>query len=298
MTTPDLNLVTRRLTPPVLVIHGGAGRHERGGGDVEAGLGAALEAGWVQLGGGGSALDAVVAAVAAMEDSGLFNAGRGAVPTTAGTVETDAGVMGVLPDGREVSGAACAATWPANPIHLALEIARGGDALLLAGPGADRYAEAAGLRRRDDSSLTGGGEAPISAMGTVGAVALGTDGALAAATSTGGRRGQPQGRVGDTPIIGAGTWADQGRVAVSGTGDGEAFVRAGFGHLVDAAIAAGRDLPTAAAEALGAVRRWGGTGGAVMVAPGGELVALFDTESMAQGWRNADETVAQLARRG
>lgn len=295
---PDVRLVARRLSPPLLAVHGGAGRGHGPAEQVAEGLRAALDAGWAVLAAGGGALDAAVAAVVAMEDSGVFNAGRGAVPTTAGGVETDAAVMGVLPGGREVSGAACAMTWPANPVLAARAVAEAGDALLLAGDGADGFARDAGLAERDPATLTGGGTAPISTMGTVGAVALDAGGALAAATSTGGRRGQPPGRVGDTPIIGAGTWADQGRVAVSATGEGEAFVRAGFAHRVDQAVGAGTALADAARDALDAVARWGGSGGAVLLGAGGELVALYDTEAMAQGWRSAEETVAELSLRG
>jgi len=293
----DVRLQCVRLGAPALAIHGGAGSRRTAAGDeletreVEA-LTAAVDAGWAVLEAGGPALDASIAAVASMESSGVFNAGRGAVPTTAGTVETDAAVMGVAPgeDGtlREVSGAACALSYPEHPIHLAREIALRGQALLLAGSGADAFAAAAGLPERDAAALTGGGAAPVSDMGTVGAVALDADGRLAAATSTGGRRGQPPGRVGDTPVIGAGTWASQGRVAISATGDGEAFVRAGFAHLVDWRLSQGVSADGAASDALMDVARWGGTGGAVVLTADGTLVALHDTAAMAQAWRGAD----------
>jgi beta-aspartyl-peptidase (threonine type) len=182
-------------------------------------------------------------------------------------------------------------TWPANPILVARAVADVGDALLLAGPGADRFAEGAGLARRDDRTLTHQGGSPA---GTVGAVALDRDGHLGAATSTGGRRGQPPGRVGDTPVIGAGTWSDDGGVAVSGTGDGEAFIRAGFAHRVDAAVRTGTDLETAAGDALRAVERWQGTGGAIVLTPEGELVAVCNTASMARGWRSATGSAAEV----
>jgi L-asparaginase / beta-aspartyl-peptidase len=291
-----------QLGRPGLAIHGGAGtppaRSRPGFADAEvAGLHRALEAGWAVLGAGGSALDAAVAAVVSMEDSGVFNAGRGGVPTRAGVVETDAAVMGLAPDGdgwREVAGAACAMTWPANPVLVARAVADAGEAVLLAGPGADRFAEEAGLDPRDDSRLTRGGRAPVSGMGTVGAVAVDAHGHLGAATSTGGRPGQPPGRVGDTPVIGAGTWSEEGGVAVSGTGDGEAFIRAGFAHRVEAAVRAGVGLERAALDALAAVARWHGSGGAIVVAPTGELVVVCDTPAMARGWRGRSGTVAEL----
>ena len=256
-----------------------------------------LEAGWAVLAAGGSALDAAVAAVVSMEDSGLFNAGRGGVPTAAGAVETDAGVMGVVADGdrwRSVSGGVCAMSWPANPVLVARALALGGEALLLAGPGADAFAAGAGLARRDESGLTHGGGAPVSSMGTVGAVAVDGLGHLGAATSTGGRRGQAPGRVGDTPIIGAGTWSGEGGVAVSGTGDGEAFVRAGFAHRIDLAVRAGTDLQQASVDALRAVEAWEGNGGAIVLAPDGDLVVVWDTPAMARGWRSGAQTVAEL----
>ena len=299
---PAVRLHRLSLSTPAIAIHGGAGSRTvspdgaLGSAEVD-GLRGALAAGWAVLAAGGGSLDAVEAAVVCMEDSGVFNAGRGAVPTTAGTVETDAAVMGVVdgPDGPvEVSGAACAMTWVANPVRAARAVASAGDALLLAGPGADSFAEAAGLARRDPATLTGGGVAPVSDMGTVGAVALDRAGRLAAATSTGGRRGQPPGRVGDSPVLGAGTWADQGRVAVSATGAGEAFVRAGFAHRLDLAAGAGTPLEDAAEEALLAAARWGGTGGAIVLGADGTLVVLHDTQSMAQGWRDSECEVAEV----
>jgi isoaspartyl peptidase/L-asparaginase-like protein (Ntn-hydrolase superfamily) len=288
---------------PALAIHGGAGTRTTTTDPAAeaaevAGLERSLEAGWSVLCDGGSALEAVTAAVVSMEDSGVFNAGRGSVPTSAGQVETDAAVMGLGRDGegtwREISGAACAMTWPANPVLVARAVAEAGDAVLLAGAGADDFAESAGLTKRDEAQLTHGGTAPVSQMGTVGAVAVDRHGHLAAATSTGGRTGQPPGRVGDSPVIGAGTWAAEGGVAVSATGDGEAFIRAGFAHRIEAAFRSGTDLQQAARHALEAAERWNGTGGAIVLSPAGELVVLCDTPSMARGWRADATTVAEL----
>jgi beta-aspartyl-peptidase (threonine type) len=207
--------------------------------------------------------------------------------------------MGLRPDGdgwREVAGAACAMLYPANPVRVALAIADVGDALLLAGPGADRFAADAGLPQRDETTLTAGGNAPISSMGTVGAVALDGAGHLGAATSTGGRGGQPPGRVGDTPVIGAGTWAAGGGVAVSATGDGEAFIQAGFAHRIDAALRAGSALDAAGREALAAVERWRGVGGAIVLDEAGQLLVLCDTPAMAMGWRSVGVERAILLR--
>lgn len=279
---------------PALAVHGGAGR--RPGGDDEGirarerdQLHHALDSGWTVLAAGGSAMDATVAAVMSMEDSGAFNAGRGAVPNTAGHVETDAAVMS---DHR--AGAVCAVTWPANPVRAALAVAEADDALLLAGAGADDFARAVGLPRRDPQTLTHGGAVPISGTGTVGAVAVDGAGHLAAATSTGGRPSQPPGRVGDSPIIGAGTWAVSDGVAVSATGDGEQFVRAGFAHRIDAAVREGAPLEQAATSALASVEQWHGTGGAIVLGPGPELVIVHDTPAMAWGRRSAGGAFAEV----
>ncbi|MGO9965029.1 MAG: isoaspartyl peptidase/L-asparaginase family protein [Acidimicrobiales bacterium] len=287
---------------PAIAIHGGAG--VRPSGDDEtirqrevAGLYESIETGWKVLVDGGPSFEAAVAAVTAMENSGVFNAGRGAVPTTAGEVETDAGVMGqVLDHGiwREVAGAACAMTWPANPVHVARAIALRGDALLLAGPGADRFAADSGLNRRDETLLTRGSSMSISKIGTVGAVAVDKEGRLAAATSTGGREGQPPGRVGDTPIIGAGTLAVEGGVAVSATGDGEAFVKAGFAHVIDLGVRRGEPSEEATYAAMALVERWHGTGGAIVLNPEGELVVICNTPAMARAWCSGKGLFAEI----
>lgn len=296
-----------KLERPALVVHGGAGtfaRLSQPGADIsraelEEALTAALRTGWDVLSSGGPALTAAVEAVACMESSGLFNAGRGAVKTTAGTVEADASVM----DGAGgAAGAVCATTWPANPVRAALALARypfpqAGPRwrpLLLAGAGADRFAQEAGLapsselaRRGPEPSLTAG-------AGTVGAVALDRSGIVASATSTGGRSGQPPGRVGDSAVVGAGTWADNETAAISATGAGEAFILAGFGHLTDWALRAGASLPDALRAALGAVSKRGGTGGAVAIAPSGDFAAIFDTPAMARGWQSPAGPVVRI----
>jgi isoaspartyl peptidase/L-asparaginase-like protein (Ntn-hydrolase superfamily) len=165
-----------------------------------------------------------------------------------------------------------------------------GDAspILLAGAGADEFCERAGLTRRDPALLSGEGVGAISGSGTVGAVALDANGHLAAATSTGGRLDKLPGRVGDSPIVGAGTWADDESAAVSGTGAGEAFILAGFAHRVDWDLKAGSGLRAAVIDALHAVRTRGGGGGAIALAPGGRFTVAFDTTVMARAWRDVD----------
>jgi isoaspartyl peptidase/L-asparaginase-like protein (Ntn-hydrolase superfamily) len=279
------------LGVPAVVVHGGAGNlvskaspaHLARGQEV---LSAALDAAWEVLTQGGPALEAVVATVACLEASGRFNAGRGAVATSLGTVETDAAVM----EGTHGKvGAICCATWPDSPVRAARAVmgldgpTRG--PVLLAGPGADRFCESAGLPRRDPTLLTGTGVIPISRQGTVGAVALDRDGHLAAATSTGGLLGKLPGRVGDSPIVGAGTWADDRSVAVSATGDGEAFLVAGFAHELDRRFVSGGDLAVALREALKTVGERGGHGGAIALGAHGRFAVGFDTAVMARAWR-------------
>ncbi len=289
------------LGAPAVVIHGGAGEFRRlsSAGELarlEEDLAAALEAAWEVLAAAGPAIEAVVQAVACLEASGDFNAGRGAVATCKGTVETDAAVM----EGASGSvGAVCAATWPESPVRAARAVMalRGPvqGPVLLAGAGADRFCEDAGLARRDPALLTGEGVVPISRSGTVGAVALDRDGHLAAATSTGGRLGKRPGRVGDSPIAGAGTWADDRSVAVSATGEGESFLVAGFAHRVEWAVMAGAPLETALSDALASVRARGGHGGAVVLGRDGRFAVAFDTFAMARGWRGmATSTVRPL----
>jgi isoaspartyl peptidase/L-asparaginase-like protein (Ntn-hydrolase superfamily) len=327
---------TGLLARPALVVHGGAGTFGRARGPaararLETALNSALEAGWRELQAGGTALQAAVEAVASMEDSGLFNAGRGSTLTSEGTIETDASVMD---GGTGAAGAICAASWPANPVRAALEVAtvarvdrpdgRGQGAhgrgdepelpdkpsdrraggpglglagetwhpLLLAGAGADRMARFAGLvpmaSRMEGVPADLRGETPTG-PGTVGAVALDLAGHVAAATSTGGRAGQPPGRVGDSPIIGAGTWADDGTMAVSATGTGEAFIVAGFAHRVDWAMRAGLSIDDALAAALEDVSARNGTGGAIALAPSGQYATIFNTEAMARGRRDSKD---------
>jgi L-asparaginase/beta-aspartyl-peptidase (threonine type) len=289
--TADVFMESGALGRPAVVIHGGAGDYVRPRSQdrlarLSEAMSDAQQAAWDVLEVGGHALDAVIEAVACMEASGIFNCGRGAVATAQGTVETDAAVM----DGATGSfGAICAATWPESPVRAARAVlALGGPRhgpVLLAGAGADRFSQAAGLARMDPALLCGEGVRPISRGGTVGAVAVDLDGHLAAATSTGGRLGKLPGRVGDSPIAGAGTWADDGSVAVSATGEGESFLVAGFSHRVDWCVTQGAPLESALRDALRAVRGRGGHGGAVALAGDGSFAVAFDTSAMARAWR-------------
>ena len=310
--------------PAVLAIHGGAGpapvdppsgagAATKGGVDAgglsarqSAALGEALKAGLAVLARGGPALEAVVAAVSLMEDAEEWNAGRGSALTAAGTVEMDAAVA----DGRRrLIGAVACVTGVRHPVAAARAVLEDGRHVLLAGPGAEAFAGAAGLpfepadwfvidrRRRDlarclavapgESGMPEPAGVPDGPAGggTVGAVARDATGHLAAATSTGGRTGQLPGRIGDSPIPGAGTWADDATCAVSATGVGEAFLRAVFAHEVDARLRlGGADLATACREALAVVTAAGGDGGCIAVSAQGPPVLPFTTALMHRGW--------------
>ncbi len=240
--------------PLVLVIHGGAGVIERSRMTPEreasfrTGLGAALDAGYAVLERGGTSLDAVIAAVRTMEDDPQFNAGRGAVLNHAGLAELDAAIM----DGNGPrAGAVAAVHHVKNPIELARLVMDHSPHVMMVGEGAEEFALEQGVvlvprsyfivpqrraassrRRRPRRAAAPAGPSPGS-KGTVGAVALDGAGNLAAATSTGGLTNKHVGRVGDSPLIGAGTYANNDSCAVSGTGDGEYYIRqvAGLRHL-------------------------------------------------------------------
>jgi beta-aspartyl-peptidase (threonine type) len=215
---------------PSIIVHGGAGADPaEGREELRDGVRAAVLAGWRILGAGGGALDAVEAAVRALEDHPRFNAGRGSVLTSAGTIEMDASIM---EGDRLRCGAVAAVSRVANPITLARRVMDGTRHVLLVGEGAHAFARAEGLPDCDPQTLVTERqlrrhrERPATAMkGTVGAVALDRQGTLAAATSTGGVAGKLPGRVGDSALIGCGTYADSTIGGVSCTGDGEAIIR-------------------------------------------------------------------------
>jgi beta-aspartyl-peptidase (threonine type) len=211
---------------PALIVHGGAGADPvEGREEMRAGVRAAVLAGWRVLAQDGRALDAVEAAVRALEDHPRFNAGHGSVLTSAGTIEMDASIM----EGDRLGcGAVAAVNRVANPITLARRVMDDGQHVLLVAEGAHAFARAAGLPECDPASLiTERQRARLAAhsRGTVGAVALDRHGTVAAATSTGGMVGKRPGRVGDSALIGCGTYADSTLGGVSCTGSGEAIIR-------------------------------------------------------------------------
>lgn len=293
-----------------LAVHGGAGTLRRADMDAERaeqyheGLRRALVAGRDVLIGGGSALDAVIAAVVAFEDDPLFNAGRGAVFTAAGTHEMDAAVM----DGRERRvGAVAGILGPRNPVLAARAVMERSPHVMLIGPGAVAFCREQGLafaepdyfyteaRWRALQQTLAGRDLELDEArrhGTVGAVARDRAGNLAAATSTGGMTGKLPGRVGDSPIIGAGTFADNATCAVSATGHGEFFVRYGAAYEIATRIGYGGQTLAAAANAvvdeLGAK---GGSGGLVAVGRGGTVALPFNCAGMYRGYVEADGAV-------
>ena len=285
-----------------LAIHGGAGIIDRAylsqakEKEVRAALDSALQAGSAILAGGGSALDAVEAAVRLLEDHPDFNAGRGAVLTWDGNVELDASIM----DGRtRAAGAVTGVTRTKNPIGLARAVMEKSPHVFLSGEGADAFAREQGLEQVPNAYfITPDGQRRLDEMkgkrlsagdvefkyGTVGAVALDAGGHVAAATSTGGLTGKRWDRIGDSPVIGAGTYADDRACAVSATGAGEYFIRVGAAHEICARIRMkGESAQDAADAVIAEVGSLGGSGGVIVVTPKGESVYSFNTPGMYRG---------------
>lgn len=311
-----------------IAIHGGAGVIERGqltperDAQYRAALTAAVEAGSEVLRNGGSSLDAIQAAIELMEDDPLFNAGRGAMFTAEGTNSLDAAIM----DGETMeAGAVAGASRTRHPIALARAVMEQSGHVMLAGEGADAFAVSVGLEQVDPSwfftqrrwdqliaVLTERGwpipERPAGApapeqsaalsegdehrFGTVGVVALDTQGRIAAGTSTGGTTAKRWGRIGDAPVIGAGTWAGRG-CAVSATGTGEYFIRltvardiCGLVHRAHSPVQAAADL------IISEVGSIGGDGGVIALTEDGSIAFSMNTSGMYRGWANQDSPAA------
>jgi beta-aspartyl-peptidase (threonine type) len=279
------------VTKLAIVVHGGAGhitadRHDR----ARLGVRSAANAGHAVLAAGGRALDAVVAAVRVLEDDPEFNAGRGSALTRDGTVETDAAVM----DGAtQRVGAVAAVPDLGCAIALARAVFEAGEHVILAGPAAWRFAAEVGIvpaasgslvteraRTRWREDAAGRGER---SGGTVGAVARDRAGGLAAATSTGGIAYKRAGRIGDTPIPGAGTWADA-YAAISATGDGEAILRVALARGVASRVAAGQVLRAAVGDALRELRQITGSSAGVIAVGQVGFAALQLSPAMPVAW--------------
>jgi len=294
-----------------LAIHGGAGtlRREVITPEIEAachaGLRTALLAGHRVLAAGGSAVDAVTEAVMALEDDPQFNSGRGAVFTSDGKMEMDAAIM----DGSDrAAGAVAGILGPRNPVLAARAVMEQSGSVLLIGEGALAFCRAQGLpfedaayfhterrwqalqteleRRRSGAADT---RDAADRHGTVGAVARDAAGNLAAATSTGGMTAKRPGRVGDCPVFGAGTWAENGVCAISATGHGEFFIRYGAAHEIAARIRlAGQTLAQAAADVVAELQAVGGDGGLIAVDAAGQVALPFNSEGMYRGMIGSD----------
>lgn len=273
----------------ILLIHGGAGTFTEAKAAVyQTGLRAAADAGYASLAAGGSARDAVIEAVMLMEaNPEAFNAGVGGAMTRTGDVELDACVM--LSDGSV--GAVGGVRTSRHPVRLADLVRTATPHVLLVGAGAEALEtdpvdnealKSARSRVEFDQWLASNG--PPSGSGTVGAVALADDGTLAAATSTGGIVGQYSGRIGDTPLPGAGTWADTS-VALSGTGKGEAFIRSVACRSLAFELERGASLEGALNAALARLIRADGRGGFIAVTADGTFGFGFNTPAMAYGIR-------------
>jgi L-asparaginase / beta-aspartyl-peptidase len=304
---PDME--TRKIG---IAVHGGAGTIERSKmtpereRDYRAGLERALTAGYEILKRGGSSLDATEAAVRVFEDDPHFNAGRGSVFTSAGTNEMDAAIM----DGKTLgAGAVASLMHIKNPISLARLVMEKSGHVMMDCEGAEAFAKENGIQLVDQkyfftqerwdalqkikaaekSRTSGIGKEFLitdqDRHGTVGAVALDQNGNLAAATSTGGTTNKRPGRVGDTPVIGAGTYANNATCAVSGTGDGEYFIRATVAGDVSALMEyRGMSLKEAAQVALDKVAKLGGAGGLIAIDHRGNIALPFNTAGMYRGY--------------
>ena len=294
-----------------LVVHGGAGSMRPGKLDPEQetcardGLSRALSAGSAILADEGSALDAVEAAVRVLEEDACFNAGRGSVLTAEGCIELDAAIM----DGRERrAGAVAGLRTTRAPISLARRLLDQGPHVFLSGKGADQFARDAGLeqvannwfevperRRQLDELLASHGFDDEVKYGTVGAVAVDSGGHVAVATSTGGLTAKQWGRVGDSPLIGAGTYADDRSAAVSATGSGEYFIRSVAAHQLSERIRlGGQTLQNALDAVLEDIRALGGKGGLIAVSPDGDAAWGFTTPAMYRGMADSNGQTVRI----
>lgn len=289
---------------PALVIHGGAGNmrpdpaHAQRDSLATAALKDALEAGYAILENGGTAMDAVVAAIVLLEDNPVFNAGKGAVMTAEGTHELDASLM----DGKTLgAGAVAGVKHVKNPIRAARMVMEKSPHVMLTGAGADAFALGAGLdsvpndyfitpqvrKSWENSRVKGSGHhrGTTRKFGTVGAVAIDAQGNIAAGTSTGGMMNKAYGRIGDSPVIGAGTYADNSTCGVSCTGHGEYFIRAGVAKEISDRMAfGGQTLEEAAREVVHEkLPEMGGRGGIIALDGEGHIVMEFNTPGMFRG---------------
>lgn len=310
--------------PIAIVIHGGAGTIERAQlsaeqeASIKADLNRALDAGYAVLKDGQDATEAVVAAVTVLENSAHFNAGKGAVYTREKTHELDASIM----RGSDLqAGAVAGVKYTRNPILAAKAVMLHSPHVMLAGSGADTFSKAQGLEQVENSYFDtearlkawqkvdeatrqkGREEAAISDVldhefkfGTVGAVAIDKNGHIVAGTSTGGMTYKAWGRIGDSPVIGAGTYADDRSCGISATGHGEYFIRYAVAHDICARVLyQGKSLAQAADEVINrTLKKVGGDGGIIGMDPHGQPVMIFNTAGMYRGFKTEEATYVAI----
>lgn len=300
---------------PVIVIHGGAGfmndslLSEDQQAEVKGEIQKALNAGYAILENGGLASEAVVAAIEILENSPHFNAGKGAVMNKEGKHELDASIM----RGSDLqAGAVASLSNVKNPIVAALAVMNNSDHVMLAGEGAEKFAKSQNLElvkndyfttpdvlREWESSQNEGNITPqrrtFEKFGTVGCVALDSKGNIAAGTSTGGMMNKSFGRIGDSPIIGAGTYADNQTCGVSCTGQGEYYIRLGVAKEISDQIAFGeKSLEKSMTYTLGRLTKMEAFGGMIAIDKSGNVVMDFNTPSMYRGMRKGKKSTIQL----
>ena len=302
MNTEDALISEQPTSHPVIVVHGGAG-WSHGTSDekqhaIKSGLKKALDTGFSILQSGGSSLDAVEAAIVILEDNPVFNAGRGSVYTAEKKQEMDASIMS---GNDQDAGAVASVSRVKNPIKLARYIMEHTEHVMMAGSGAEKVAEQGGLELVDPSyfysedRLKSVKKQQAKKNSTVGALAMDKLGNIAAGTSTGGRSNKLPGRIGDSPIIGAGTWAQNNVCGVSGTGHGEYFIRYNVAREICARMEyLNLSVGEASAQVIGQLTAIGIEGGVIVLDKNGNISMEFNTDGMARAYRNSkgDEMIA------
>ena len=302
MNTEDALISEQPTSHPVIVVHGGAG-WSHGTSDekqhaIKSGLKKALDTGFSILQSGGSSLDAVEAAIVILEDNPVFNAGRGSVYTAEEKQEMDASIMS---GNDQDAGAVASVSRVKNPIKLARYIMEHTEHVMMAGSGAEKVAEQGGLELVDPSyfysedRLKSVKKQQAKKNSTVGALAMDKLGNIAAGTSTGGRSNKLPGRIGDSPIIGAGTWAQNNVCGVSGTGHGEYFIRYNVAREICARMEyLNLSVGEASAQVIGQLTAIGIEGGVIVLDKNGNISMEFNTDGIARAYRNSkgDEMIA------
>ena len=296
MNTEDASISEQPTAKTVIVIHGGAGWSQNTSDEIQdaikAGLKTALDTGFSILESGGSSLDAVEAAIVTLEDNPVFNAGRGSVYTAEEKQEMDASIMSGI---DQDAGAVASVSRVKNPIKLARYIMEHTEHVMMAGQGAEKIAEQGRLELVDPSyfnsenRLKSVKKQKAKKNSTVGALAIDKLGNIAAGTSTGGMSNKLPGRIGDSPIIGAGTWAQNNVCGVSGTGHGEYFIRYNVAREICARMEYLKlSVGEASAQVIGQLTAIDIEGGVIVLDKNGNISMEFNTDGMARAYRNSE----------